>query len=111
MDTVYLKVKTYESLSKALIILRKYRKNTAMGDIKQAIENNGKILECDYLSTSGLKRIAKCYDELAKAGIICDIFDEEDMLISREILGNQIHSYQQTDADIQAQIDMETSDD
>ena len=110
MDTVYIVTKSCESVSKTIFIMRKYRKNTSMGDIREAIEKGNPLLECDYLSLPGIKRIAKCYDELTQAGIVCEIYDEDEEQISRDILENQIQSYMQTEAEIQAQIDDESEE-
>ena len=77
--------------------------------IKSAIEQCNPVLEYSYLSHSGTKKIAKCYDELQKAGMTCEIYDEFEELISRDILSNLIHSQKQTEHEVQAQIDAEVA--
>ena len=82
MDTIALKVKTYSSIAKVISIIRKY---------------------------SSLS-IRRCYDELLKAGIECDIYDEDEEVISRQIVSNWIETLRGVEKDTMAQMAAEGDD-
>ncbi len=109
MDTIGLKVISYNSITKVISILRKYT-NASMSDIKSAIEQGNLAYEQSYFNHSGVRKVRKCYDELAKAGITCEIYDELDEVISREILSNLINSQRYTEMEVRAQVDAEVGD-
>ena len=105
-----LKVKKYSSIAKVISILRKYSA-ISMGEIKSAVEQNQFILEVDYLSISGIRKLRRCYDELLKAGIECDIYDEDEEVISRQIMNNWIETLRGTEKDTMAQMAAEAEND
>jgi len=110
MDTVGLKITSYTSIAPLVSIIRKYN-GSPIGEIKAAIEQGGIIYEQDYDSLSGVRKVRKCYDELTKAGAVCEIFDEDEDIISREILSNLIASHRITEQEVQAQMLAEAEDD
>ncbi len=110
MDTVGLKIKSYTSVAPLISIVRKYN-GLPIGEIKNAIEQGGTVFEQDYDSLSGVRKVRKCYDELTKAGAVCEIFDEDEDIISREILSNLIGSHRITEQEVQAQMLAEAEDD
>ncbi len=109
MDTMALKVKAYPSIAKVISIIRKYS-SSSMGEIKSAVEHDQLIFEVDYLSISGIRKLRRCYDELLKAGIECDIYDEDEEVISREIISNWIEALRDTEKDTMAQMASEGDD-
>ena len=106
MDTIYIKVTSYSSISKPISIIRKYNK-APIGEIRSAIDQGRNVLEYSYLSHSGIRKIAKCYDELLKSGVTCEIYDEFDELISRDILSNLINFHKETEREVLEQLDAE----
>lgn len=106
MDTIYIKVTNYSTISKPISIIRKYSK-APIGEIRSAIDQGKGVLEYSYLSHSGIRKIAKCYDELLKAGVTCEIYDEFEELISRDILSNLINFHKETEREVQEQLDEE----
>lgn len=110
MDTIALKVKTYSSIAKVISIIRKYS-SISMGEIKFAVEHNQFILEVDCLSISGIRKLRRCYDELLKAGIECDIYDEDEEVISRQIVSNWIETLRGIEKDTMTQMAAEADDD
>ncbi len=106
MDNLGIKITHYDSLSKCISILRKYR-HDSMSDIKNSIESNDFVYACDYLDDEGLVELIKCYDELSEAGCKIDIYDLG-RIGSRELLCNLHESHeithQQTLAAIEAEI-------
>ena len=106
MDTIGIKIKSYDSIAKIISIMRKYNK-ASISEIKNAIEQNKPVFEQDCLSHSGARKVRKCYDELTKAGAICEIFDEDEDIISREILSNLIDSNDITEKEVLSQMDDE----
>ena len=81
----------YESLSKCISIIRKYR-NASMADIKNEIESQHFIYTCDFTDTTSLHHLIACHDELCDAGATL-IIQEQNRPITRDILGNlsQMH--------------------
>ena len=110
MDTMALKVKSYTSIAKVISIIRKYS-SISMGDIKSAIEHNQYILEVDCFSISGIRKLRRCYDELLKAGIECDVYDEDEEVISRQIVSNWIETLRGVEKDTMAQMTAEAEND
>ena len=103
MDTMALKVKNYTSIATVISIIRKYS-SISMAETKSAVDTGKFVLEVDYLSISGIRKLRKCYDELLKAGIECDIYDEDEEIISREILSNWLETLRGTAKDTMAQM-------
>ena len=109
MDTSGIKVKSYNSIAQVISILRKYNP-VSMAEIKSNIERDKVVFEQDYISHSGVRKVRKCYDELTKAGAVCEIIDEDEEIISREILSNLIESHYITEKEVYSQIEEEAED-
>ena len=107
-DNIYLKIIKYNSLSKCVSILRKYS-SASIAEIKSAIESNDFVYHSKHISHPGVKKLAKCYDELTSAGIEVEIY-ELGMLSSREIIGNLIQSHKQTEDEVEEQIERELAE-
>ena len=69
MDTIALKVISFNSIAKVISIIRNYNP-VSMGGIRTAIENGSYVLEYDFFSHWGVRELRRCYDELTKAGIM-----------------------------------------
>lgn len=110
MDTIGIKVKSYNSIAQVISILRKYTP-VSMTEIKDNIEKGNMVFEQDYINHSGIRKVRKCYDELTKAGVLCEIIDEDEEIISREILSNLIESHQITEKEVYSQMKEEAEDD
>ena len=108
-DTIGLIITSYTSIAKCISIIRKYNA-ISIGEIRKLIENSKFIFEVDYTSHSGVRKLSKCYDELAKNGIECEIIvlGEPE---NREFLSNLMGSHRQTEIEVQAQIDQEVGED
>ena len=110
MDTIALKVKSYSSIAKVISIIRKYS-SLSMGDIKSAIEHNQYVLEVDCFSISEIRKLRRCYDELLNAGTECDIYDEDEEVISRQIVSNWIETLRGVEKDTMVQMAAEAEND
>ena len=104
-ENIYLKITKYDSIAKCVSILRKYT-SASMGEIKSAIESKDFVYHSKHVSHPGVKKLAKCYDELTAAGIEVEIY-ELGMITSREIIGNLIQSHKQTEKEVEEQIELE----
>ncbi|MCR4717006.1 MAG: hypothetical protein K5656_07470 [Lachnospiraceae bacterium] len=107
MDTIGLKVISYDSIAKGISILRKYN-HKSMAEIKSDIEQGKTVFEQDYFNHSGVRKVRKCYDELTAVGITCEIYDEDEEVISRELISNLIDSQRNIEKEVLAQTDEET---
>ena len=107
-ENIYLKITKYDSIAKCVSILRKYT-SASMGEIKSAIESNDFVYHSKHVSHPGVKKLAKCYDELTAAGIEVEIY-ELGLLTSREIIGNLIQSHKQTEKEVEEQIELELAE-
>ena len=106
MDNIGIKITQYDSLSKCISILRKYR-HDSMNEIKNSIESNDFVFACDYADDEGLVELIRCYDELLEAGCKVDIYDLG-RIGSRELLCNlhesHVITHQQTLESIDAEV-------
>lgn len=113
MDYVYtpgkfgIKIKSTPSIASSISILRKYN-HISISELKAAIETGNYVLECPYISSPGTRMIRRCYDELAKAGNVVELY-EHDRLTTREFLCNVIKSHRQTEREVRAQVDAEVA--
>lgn len=105
VGTVGIKILSSESIAKSISIIRKYNP-LSMGEIKSTIEKNEYVLISTIIDHSGVKKVAKCYDELLKNGIETQLF-ERDKPIDRDLITNLMNSHRQTDMEVQAQVDSE----
>ena len=108
-DYIFLKIVAYDSIAKCISILRKYT-SASMGEIKEAIESNDFVYSSEHISHPGVKRLAKCYDELTAAGVTVEIY-ELGMLCSRDIIDNLIESHAQTEREVDEDIERELAED
>ena len=104
-----IKIVQYNSLSKCIRIVRKYR-DASMGDIKSEIESNDFVYTCDFTDTLGLNNLISCHDELCKEGAVITI-QEQDRIISRDILQNLSQMHKEIHEETLAEIDAEVGDD
>ena len=104
-----IKIKNAPSMAKCISIIRKYNP-VSMGEIKKNIESDNYVLTCSYISHPGVRKIRKCYDELRKAGIEADLY-EDDELTDRELISNLISSHRQTEREVREQVDAEVAAD
>lgn len=109
MNTIALKVISFNSIAKVISIIRNYNP-ISMGEIRTAIENGSYVLEYDFFSHWGVRELRRCYDELTKAGITCEIYDNRDRMINRDDLCNIIRSYRITEKEVRAEMEAESSD-
>ncbi len=107
-ENIYLKIVRYHSFAKCVSILRKYS-SASIAELKSAIESNDFVYHSKHISHPGVKKLAKCYDELTAAGIEVEIY-ELGILSSREIIGNLIQSHEQTEKEVEEQIELELAE-
>lgn len=108
MIIFFLKIVAYESIAKCISILRKYT-SASMREIKKAIESNDFVYSSEHVSHPGVKKLARCYDELTAAGATVEIY-ELGILSSREIIANLIESHQQTEREVEEDIERELAE-
>jgi hypothetical protein len=106
-DKIGLVIKSAGSMAKCIQIIRKYNP-ISMAEIKNAIDANHFVFDCDYIDDSGIRRVRRCYDELVKAGAIVEIYEDGD-LTTREFISNLIGTYKEIAADTEAMIDAEVA--
>jgi len=104
-----IKITQYKSLPKCINIIRKYR-DASIGKIKTEIESNEFIYACDFTDTTGLNSLIACHDELYNEGAVLTI-QEQDRLITREILQNLSQMHKDIHEDTLAEIDEEIGED
>jgi hypothetical protein len=80
-----------------------------MREIKKAIESNDFVYSSEHVSHPGVKKLARCYDELTAAGATVEIY-ELGILSSREIIANLIESHQQTEREVEEDIERELAE-
>ena len=110
LNKIGLVITSTESIAKCVSIIRKYN-SLSISEIKSAIENRNYVYDCSATNTSGIRKVRKCYDELIKAGISVEIYDELGDLTTRELISNLIGSYREIEKETQADIDAEVSED
>ena len=104
-----IKITKYDSMSKCISIIRNYRPDS-IGIIKSEIESNDFIFVCDFTDTPSLKKMLKCFDELSKNGCTL-IIQDEDEIISREMLLNTLQMHKEIHEETLAAIEAEVEDD
>ena len=107
-DKIGLIIKSTNSVAKCISLIRKYRP-VAMSEIKGDIENGRYVYSCKYSSTSGVRKVRRCYDELVKAGASVEIYEHGD-LTTREFLSNLVDTYHQIEEETDAIIDAEVNE-
>ncbi|MBO4846660.1 MAG: hypothetical protein J5525_10175 [Lachnospiraceae bacterium] len=106
-DKIGLVIKSAESMAKCMQIIRKYNP-ISMAEIKKAIDAGHFVFDCDYIDDSGIRRVRRCYDELVKAGVKVDIYEDGD-LTTREFISNLLGTYKEIATETEAIIDAEVS--
>lgn len=76
-STVGLKIASNDSFAKCVSIIRNIEP-MSIGEIKSKISNNDYVLIYDYFDNTGLKKIIKCYDQLAKIGVEAYIYEDDE---------------------------------
>lgn len=104
MNTIALKIKKYDSLAIVAKIIRSY-KNKSINEIKKEIDNNQYVLEYDFLELDGVLEIRKCFNELSSENVLCEVYDDDDELMSITELDNLIESYKQTEKELYDSLD------
>ncbi len=99
----------YNSLSKCISIIRKYR-NCSMAEIKSEIDSKDFVFVCDYTDTEELNKLIECHDELANEGCLL-IIQEQDRPITRTILQNLKEMHDAIHEETMSMIDMEVGED
>ena len=108
-DNIGLVIVSYDSFAKCISVIRKYNP-VSISEIKKRIETKKYVLDCRYTSTSGVRKIRRCYDELTKNGVVVEIYEHGD-LTSREFISNLLGMYQEIEREIDDMIDLETEQD
>ncbi len=67
MVLMRMKIENDKNIIKYISIIRK-KSNLSIKEIKEKIENNDVVFECDYFDTDELKRLKKIIDELISEG-------------------------------------------
>ena len=98
-------VKSTNSVAKCISIIRKYRP-VAISEIKSDIEEGRYVYSCKYSSTSDVRKVRRCYDELVKTGALVEIYEHGD-LTTREFISNLVDTYRQIETETEAMIDEE----
>ena len=106
-DTIGLIIKQPCSVAKCVSILRKYNP-LSISEYKNAIESGEYVFYCDYTDDSGLRKLRRCYDELKKAGLTVEIY-EQGNLTTREFISNLLGTYHEIELETQAMIDAEVA--
>lgn len=98
--------------AKAISIFRKYT-NASMSEIKNKITSHEYVYSCETSETNDLRKVKKCYKELIAANINAELFETINGFtdpISLELLGNQIQTTREIEAEIDAQCELEAND-
>ena len=106
-DRIGLVIKSTNSTAKCISIIRKYNP-VSMGEIKSNLESGNFVIDCDYTSDSGIRKIRRCYDELVKAGTVVEIYEDGD-ITTREFISNLLDTYQEIAEETQQMIDEEVA--
>lgn len=104
MDTVGIKIKSNDKITKCISSIRKYI-NLSIGEIKDKIINNEYVMICGYTDEDGIKNIVKAYKEITSLGINIVIY-EHDRVTTIDFLMNLIDMYGDIERDMQEMDDL-----
>ncbi len=102
-DNVGIKITDTVFSAKIAKCIRKYR-DIPISDIKEIVESQGYLMECDYIDEVGVKQILLLNNELHLLGYRTLLF-EHDNTTSEEFLKNWINSMAEIAYEVE--IDME----
>ena len=93
MDKISVKVKNDANINKYILIIRK-ETGKSIAEIKNAIESNKKVMECDYYENDEVISIISVIEKLINAAANVEIYENED-ISSLEKLKNLINTYEE----------------
>ena len=94
-NNIAIKIAPEASFAKCVKIIRNIE-SLSIGEIKARIDSGNYVLEYDYCSDSGIKKIIKCYKALSKEGISCELY-EHNRITSIDFLTNLKNTYSEID--------------
>ena len=89
-----------------MIIGEYYNNEKSISEIKKLIDLNNYIAFCDYIDKSGIEKILELYCKLNNEGIKCELY-EHDVKTTTEFLNNLLESYNQTEIEVEEDIERE----
>lgn len=95
----------YPSIAVVVKVLRKYTDDSII-DIKNHIENGEFALSYKSIDDSGIRKLIKCTNELKKNKVTVKIY-EGNYEESLQYLKNLVHSYRETEIQIEAETELE----
>ncbi|KHD37941.1 hypothetical protein NL50_00045 [Clostridium acetobutylicum] len=93
MDTISVKVQNDGNINKYISIIRK-ETGKSIAEIKKAIENSDKIIECDYYESEEINRVILVIEYLIKSGAKVEIY-EDNSISTLEKLKNLVSTYEE----------------
>ena len=94
-NNIAIKIASDAPFAKCVKIIRNIE-SLSIGEIKARIDSNNYVLEYDYCSDAGIKKIIKCYKALVKEGISCELY-EHNRVTSIDFLSNLNNTYSEID--------------
>lgn len=109
-STVGIKIIGNNITPNVIMIIREYYNNEkSISEIKELIDSNNYIAICDYIDKSGIEKILELYSKLDNDGIKCELY-EHDVKTTIEFLNNLLESYNQTEREVEEEIDLESEE-
>lgn len=105
MSTIGIKVKEPVFNAKIAKIARKYE-NISISETKNRVISNNLLFSCDYIDAEGINKVISLYNELLDERIDA-ILIENDEITTIDFLDNLLESYNETEAQVENEIDME----
>ena len=107
MDTIGIKIKTKNQIPCCIKILRKFTELSVI-EIKDKINNNDFVYECDYVDGDGIQKVISLYQELTAAQVETELFEHE-RLTNIDFLTNLSNTYNEIDSDVDKLFDEKIS--
>ena len=104
-DTVGIKIPVGSPIAKCVSVIRKLEPTLSISDISSRINSGDYVLSYDYTSSNGIKKIIKCYEDLAKLGISATLYELDDEECSIELIKNLNNMYDEISDEIDAEME------
>lgn len=106
-NTVGIKIIDNNITGNIIMLIREYYNNEkSIADIKELINSNNYIAICDYFDRTDIEKILELYFKLNNEGIQCELY-AKDVKTTPEILNNILESYQQTEREVEENMNLE----
>ena len=109
-----IKIPAGSPIAKCVTVVRKLEPDMPISDISSRISKNECVLSYGYTSSSGIKKIIKCYEGLTELGIkpsLYEIEDEEAEECGIQLVRNLNGMYDEISDEIDAEMEAEEEGD